>query len=111
MTSPLDLDGLRLPPVPTAGVPRPPHRRPGEPFLKGPIPMSWLERAAQQPGRALHVGIVLWFSAGLTQRWNVRLALSRLSAFGLDRYAASRGLRALEAAGLVSVDRHAGRVP
>jgi hypothetical protein len=73
--------------------------------------MGWLERAAQQPGKALHVGIALWLFAGLRRSGEVCLNLSRLSALGLDRYAASRGLRVLEAAGLVSVDRHAGRVP
>src|SRR6266567_8121172 len=96
----LDPERLRLRSVSAAGT-KPPRPRAGDRFLKGPVPMNWLERAAQQPGKALHVGIILWFFAGLKRSAEVRLSLSRLSAFGLDRHAASRGLRSLEAVGLV----------
>ena len=107
----LNPEQLRLRSVPTIGRKKPPRPRAGDRFLKGPIPMRWLERAAQQPGRALHVGIALWFFAGLTKSGKIRLSLSRLSRLGLDRHAGSRGLRALEAAGLVAVERHPGRAP
>lgn len=39
---------------------------PGKTFLKGPIPLPWLQGAARLPGKALHVGVVLWFLSGLT---------------------------------------------
>ncbi len=52
----LNPEQLRLRSVPTTGRTKPPRPRAGDRFLKGPIPMRWLERAAQQPGRALHVG-------------------------------------------------------
>jgi len=107
----LNPEQLRLRSVPTIGRTKPPRPRAGDRFLKGPVPMRWLERAAQQPGRALHVGIALWLFAGLTKSGSIRLSLSRLSGLGLDRHAGSRGLHALEAVGLVAVERHAGRAP
>ena len=90
---------------------QPPHHRPGEPFLKGPIPKRWLERAAQARGKALHVAVELWFQAGIRKRREICLGLAQLSSFGVDRFAASRGLKALEHPGLVSVVRHPGRQP
>lgn len=80
----------------------------GELFLRGPIPWAWLQRAMVLPGRALHVALSLWLQAGILNGALVTVNLSRLS---VDRSAASRGLAALEAAGLVSVRRRPGRKP
>jgi hypothetical protein len=90
---------------------KPPHHKPGEKFLKGPIPWNWLALAAKQPGRALHVGIALSFLAGLKRTGTVALSGRVLCELGLDRHAGYRGLAALEKAGLVSVVRHPGRLP
>jgi hypothetical protein len=94
--------------IPEGQLAAPPHHRPGETFLKGPVPMVWLAAAMALPGRALHVGIGLWFEAGLCNSAAVKVNLSR---FPFDRSAASRGLAALERAGLVRVARVKGRTP
>jgi hypothetical protein len=60
--------------------------------------------------RALEVGIALWLEAGLASSRTVKLNLSRLTCAGLSRYSAYRGLRKLEEAGLVSVERRLGAV-
>ena len=78
-------------------------------FLKGPIPLGWLTAAAKQPGKALHVAIALWFLSGMKRSRKVLMPLAELSAFGVSRFAAYRGLGALEKAELVSVARHQGR--
>jgi hypothetical protein len=112
----MDLEKIRLPPgftLPSRGdarrgVPRP---GPGTKFLKGPIPWDWLQRAAREKGRALHVGVVLWFLAGIAKCSTVKLPSKVLVGCGLDRMTAWRGLRALEVAGLVTVVRHRGRQP
>jgi hypothetical protein len=70
-----------------------------------------LSVAARQPGRALHVAIALWFIAGLTKTREVKLATAPLAEFGVNRHAGYRGLAALEAAQLVEVVRHRGRLP
>jgi hypothetical protein len=42
---------------------------------------------------------------------DIPLSLSRLRELGVNRFAAARGLAALEKAGLVAVLRHRGRKP
>lgn len=96
-------------PLPTTRRQRPGSQR--RTFLKGPVPWPWLALAATLPGRSLHVGLALWFQAGLERKREVRLPLSVLAVMGVDRYAAGRGLTALEAAGLIAVQRHPGRKP
>ena len=80
-------------------------------FLKGPIPLDWLIQAARQPGKAIHVGIALWFLSGLKRSRKVALSKSTLNLLGVSRYSGYRGLAKLEKAGLVSVVRHPGRNP
>src|SRR5687768_6050950 len=57
-------------------------------FLKGPVPMSWLERAANLPGKALHVAVAIRFQAGLTGQKSFRLPPALLRRFGVSRQAA-----------------------
>ena len=73
--------------------------------------MAWLRAAARLPGRALAVGLALWFKAGVSKRATVKLSSSVRDKIGLDRYSARRGLEALERAELVDVDRQRGRSP
>jgi hypothetical protein len=48
---------------------RPPRHRAGDWFLKGPIPGAWLTRVFAMPtrtsGRALRVGLALWYLVGV----------------------------------------------
>ena len=89
----------------------PPRHRQGDEFLKGPIPLNWLGAAASLPGKTLAVGIAIWFKAGASKNRTVRLTGKLLSKFGVRRKAGYRGLKRLESAELVSVNRHAGRSP
>lgn len=76
-------------------------------FLKGPIPYPWLVTAAELPGKALAVGIIIWTWAGIFRRTDtIPISLSKMP---LQRMAASRGLSKLEGAGLVTVTRRPGR--
>ena len=109
-----DPDRLRLAQaLPTKlGPPRaPPRHKPGEKFLRGPIPWSWLSRACVLPGKAMIVGLALWFWAGLEKKRTVRVRNCDLQKLGVGRDAARRGLSALAHSGLISVDRHPGRSP
>lgn len=110
----LDVDRLRLGPsaLPTSSARSAqsiPHHGGGERFLKGPIPWTWLQIAARQPGKALHVALVLWQFVGMKRSSCVTLNLSRLDTLGVSRYAASRGLKALRAARLVRLEERTGR--
>lgn len=93
---------------PLAGATRPAPSRTGQ-FLKGPVPLAWLRLAARLPGRALHLGLLIWFRSGLERNLKVRVPAALLASFGLDRDAKARALRGLERAGLVTVHRCRGR--
>ena len=91
-----------------------PRTRKGRRFLRGPIPMDWINAAATASGRGsgVEVAIALWYLSGLhRQARTIKLRSSVLLAMGVDRHAGYRGLRALEKAGLVEVVRHPGRCP
>lgn len=78
-------------------------------FLKGPVSWEWLACAAALKGRALQVGLALLFMAGIQKVPEVKLPLEQLADMGVDRHAAYRGLKQLESAGLVVVQRALGR--
>ena len=80
-------------------------------FIKGPIPLAWIEVAAKLPGKALHVALAICYLAGMNKFKPFRLSHRTLMIFGVSRHAAYRGLRALEMAGLVNVERHPGKNP
>jgi hypothetical protein len=90
------------------GLPKP---QPNERFLKGPIPWSWLAKAASQPGRALAVALHLWLWAGMTKSREITVSVSALAELGVGRNAAYRALSSLERANLITVVRHVGRKP
>ncbi len=89
----------------------PPRHRAGEWFVLGPLPGEWIGRAAKLSGKALAVALALWFAAGKVKCRTIKLTAASLGRFGVNRWPAYRGLRALERAGLVAVERHAGRCP
>jgi DNA-binding transcriptional ArsR family regulator len=63
------------------------------------------------PGKALHVAIEIWHCVELAESNMLSISMSRMAKIGISRFAASRGLTALEKAGLVSVIRHVGQKP
>ena len=83
----------------------------GEKFIQGPIPMTWVQRAAALPGKAFHLGMALWFMAGMTKNRRVRVTHKLASQFSVGRKAIARCLKQLQGAGLASVEQRAGRSP
>jgi hypothetical protein len=110
--APIDVDRLRVRSVqPGTRRARPPRHLKGEGFLKGPVPLAWLEAAARLPGRSLHAGLALWYAAGLMRSATVPLSNISGVRFGLDRNSKYRAIAWLEGAGLVKVERKLGRAP
>ena len=108
----IDPDHLRLPRNVSLATSRLPARlTKGEHFLKGPVPLRWLEAAARLPGKCLHTGVALWYVAGLTRSASVPLSNIAGLRFGLDRNAKYRALAWLEQASLIKVERKLGRAP
>ena len=75
------------------------------------IPVAWLERAAQLPGRSLHVGLALWYEAGRSGSTCVDLSNKLCARFSVERTSKYRALRCLEAADLIRPQRRRGRSP
>jgi hypothetical protein len=82
-------------------------------FLAGPIPLEWLGRASRLPGKALATGLAIWFLSGLRkgERGGLKLTSATLEHFHVNRHAKSRALRALESAGLISIQRNGKKNP
>jgi hypothetical protein len=79
-----------------------PHVR-GE-FLRGPVPMAWLLSASRLPGKALAVGVWLWFRAGIEKSTTIDFSATKLAKeSGIPRMSLHRGLKALESAGLIMI--------
>ena len=115
---PLDLEALRLKPedLPRkARSKRVSRAKEQDWFLKGPIPGRWLARVFGLPprsaGRALRVGLALWYLAGVKRSKQVRPNREAWQHFRLSADSGRRGLADLEGAGLVAVDRRAGCCP
>jgi hypothetical protein len=101
--------GIPPPPPSPRKAPRS-HTTKSELFVRT-IALSWLIRAAHLPGKALHVGMVLWYRAGVTRSMTVTLTRTWLRRFGVQHPTGWRGLQQLEAAGLVFVERSGKRNP
>ena len=81
------------------------------PFLKGPIPMAWLNEAAKLPGKALNLGIAICWLAGMSKTTAFKLTGKALDQLDISRDAASSALKRLEAQGLIRVQRLPGQRP
>jgi len=107
----LRLEGKVIKKSSTHGTRRPPQHKPNNKFLKGPIPWTWLTRAARQSGKTLHVAIALWFMAGITRSREIKLTSILLGTLGVSRFSKRWALMALEKANLISVNRNKGKNP
>jgi len=80
-------------------------------FLRGPIPLEWLGKAAALPGKTLNVAIALWWLHGMAKGKPFKLTRKALKYLNVERDAASAGLVRLERAGLIKVERRPGQRP
>ena len=83
-------------------------------FLKGPIPLSWLTVASKTGDlAALQVALAVWWAMGWKRSLQITLTTSVLDRFmdTKDRRKKARGIKALENAGLISVDRTPRKSP
>lgn len=116
MDAQFDLDKIRL--DPTQSVLQSANKRrllprhaPGQRFLKGPIPWSWLVQAARLPGKTLQVAIAAWHEAQLKRSSEATLSRAVAKELGVGRDAMRQALTRLQAAGLIHLDTRVGRSP
>ena len=110
----MDFQNLRLPE--SHGLSKPltertrQSRYPKIPFLKGPVPLDWLQRAMELGIGALSVGIVLWYFRGLKKSKVFKVGIGDIADLMTRSWrTAHRGLNALERQELISLERHPGR--
>lgn len=81
-------------------------------FIKGPLPLPWIQATMQIPGKTLHLALAIWYLAGLNRRTdNLMLSPKVVRSFGVSRDAQYDGLHRLEAQGLILVSRRPGQAP
>ena len=80
-------------------------------FLKGPIPMSWLSVAAKLPGKAFHLAVAIQWLVGMSPAQKLKITAKALELLGISKDAYRDGLRRLEEAELISVERRVGQFP
>ena len=78
-------------------------------FLKGPIPLDWLTAAAQLPGKAINVGIALWWLDGMSKTGILKLTRQSQLALNISKDAERDGLRRLQRAGLIELTTRPGQ--
>ncbi len=85
------------------------RRKQASRFLKGPIPLSILQKASCLPGKALGLYLAIRHRADLQRREEVSLPTAYLAAWGINKDAKRRAIAALEQAKLIQiVDRRPG---
>lgn len=80
-------------------------------FVKGPLPLPWLHRAAALPGKAFNVAVSLWYVSGLCRSDTFPFKRNVAADFNVSADATYDALTNLEGAGLIRVARHRGRSP
>jgi DNA-binding transcriptional ArsR family regulator len=80
-------------------------------FIAGPVYVAWLRRARTLGVTALWVGLGLWFLRGLQRKDSFLVSNLAMQAWEVGPDAKSRALRALERAGLITVERRGRRSP
>jgi hypothetical protein len=107
-----DLSRLRYPRSVPSGVAtrRVPRHRPGDQFLKGPIPWSWLTRAANLGRAPLCIALKVWQLAGIQGTGRFGFSAGRAAReFDLNSRSGQRALGALAHAGLLRTEPRRGR--
>lgn len=83
----------------------------GKAFLTGRIPMEWVASMSLVSKKSLPVALVILFLVRVNHSPTIALESKWLRAMGVARTARNTALRELEAAGLIRIERHRGRLP
>jgi hypothetical protein len=79
------------------------------PFIKGPVPLDWLSKAAQLPGKAVQVALALFWLFGMSPTVQFKMTRRAMELFCLSTDAYLDGLNRLEKIGLIKVLRRPGQ--
>jgi len=74
------------------------------------IPLPWISEAARLPYSAVRVGLACWFMDGCNKQQPFTLSRANCQQFSISKWDKRRGLRQLESAGLIEIQRRPGRL-
>jgi hypothetical protein len=84
------------------------HRKHSRPFVKGPIPLHWIQLACRM--NAAGLAVYVWWKIGLLGGGTkIALRPGELAKFGLGRYSIRRQYKALVSAKLVQTVKEKGK--
>lgn len=75
------------------------------------IPLPWIQRAAQLSGKTLNLALAIRYQHGLHKEAPFSLSYKTAHDFGIRRRSVYGALTTLESAGLITVQRGAGKSP
>ncbi len=78
------------------------------PYIRGPLDLTWMARAAGISHATLAVGLMLWHLRSLQRSRTVRVEPRWYGAFNVHRNTVRRALAALARAGLVRLEERPG---
>jgi DNA-binding transcriptional ArsR family regulator len=76
-----------------------------------PIPEWWAVIAMALPGKAYHVGSIVWQECRINRSASCKLTRRVWEKFGIHRHTVSGGLRVLNEAGLIILEKSGKRSP
>jgi hypothetical protein len=79
-------------------------------FVKGPIPLAWLDKALLMGGRALNVALAIQYQVGLKKNKTVTLPRTTTRLFRVTRHNVWRALKRMEEAHMIFVLRRKGKL-
>jgi hypothetical protein len=79
-------------------------------FIKGPIPLAWLDQVLLTGGRGLNVALAIWYQVGLKKSNTITLPRTTTRLFRVTRNNVWRALKRMEETRLIFVTRRKGRL-
>jgi len=89
-------------------IPKASNRKPVDKYISK-IPLAWHQHACINCPSAIAVANLLWYRRGITRQNPVTLPKQLLTDHGIKKDRKLRALRALERAGLISIEKAVGR--
>jgi len=80
-----------------------------EPFLKGPIPLTWITKVSMLPGKAFQTALAILWLTDMSGGGPIKLSRQAMQRFSLSADAARDAVKRLEAAKVITVERRAGQ--
>ena len=79
-------------------------------FIKGPIPLAWLDPVLLKGGRVLNVALAIWYQVGMRKKRTITLPRTTTRLFRVTRNNVWRALRYMEEVRLIFVLRRKGKL-